>query len=317
VLTAALARRDRLPRHHPVDPDTARRIARFLADAADHRTGRNARPTIDSLAELAGCSERTVQRALKLLEALGVVVRVSEGRSILSRSERLQAWRNGSSHRRIAAEFALIVPLALARVVHRAGPRPVERVTPPGYSEGELVKSPDLRFFGQPKDRRRSRASPGAHSKRRPPGVTPAGLRASRLATGVQQRIGWLSAVSPRRLTALHRFAAQGWTPRDVHRALDEVLRARGWSVPDKIEQPAAYLAALLRGVDPGDRPGALEEAMQAEERQRREWLWATRFGTAECAHGQAAGDLPHPIDGHVVCPFCRHEREDRTDGAS
>lgn len=84
------------------------------------------------------------------------------------------------------------------------------------------------------------------------------------------------------------------------------MLRVRGWSVPDQIEHPPAYLAALLRNVDENDRPGALEEAMLAEERARREWLWQTTFGGRECEHGTLAGDLPHPVDGHLACPMCR-----------
>jgi hypothetical protein len=113
-------------------------------------------------------------------------------------------------------------------------------------------------------------------------------------------------------LTALHRFAVQRWTPRDVQLALDEVLRARRWSVPDRVEQPAAYLAALLRDVDPNDRPGALEEAMVEAERERREWLWRRDVaGSApECEHGQPAGDQPHPQTGVRACPLCRTERK-------
>jgi hypothetical protein len=253
-----------------------------------------------------------VQYALKLLEALGVVVRVVEGRSVMTRAERIWAWRNRSSHRQLAAEFALVVPRDLARLVHRPGRAPVERCTPPGYSVGELVKSREIGVLRGQKDRRMSRAAPGTHSRRREPASTPATARHHRLVAGVQKRIGWLSGVSPRRLTSLHRFAAQGWTPRDVHRALDELLRARAWSVPDRVEQPAAYLAALLRGIDPADRPGALDEAMAIEDAARREWLRKVTLTGRECEHGQPAGDLPHPIDGHKACPLCRRKEPPR-----
>jgi hypothetical protein len=91
--------------------------------------------------------------------------------------------------------------------------------------------------------------------------------------------------------------------------ACDEVLRARHWTVPDRIVQPAAYLAALLRDVDPADRPGALEEARLAEEKARRDWVWNTTFGTLMCPHAQPGADRPHPIDGHLACPLCRAER--------
>lgn len=87
------------------------------------------------------------------------------------------------------------------------------------------------------------------------------------------------------------------------------MLRARGWTVPDRIEHPAAYLAALLRDVDPADRPGALEEARLAEERTRRDWLWQTQHAGRECVHGYLAGDLPHPISGYLPCPMCRRNK--------
>lgn len=307
-MPAALERRDKLGRHYPVSVDTARIIARHLAAYADGRTGRQARPTVELLALEAGCCERTVQRALKLLEALGVVVRVVEGRSVMTRAERLWAWRNGSSHRQIAAEFALVVPRDLARVVHRPRPGPVDDVTPPGEAVGKQVCTDRSGFF-ESEDRRRSGAARRAHPRRRPPATKPATLHAQRLVAGVQRRIGWLSGVSPRRLTSLHRFAAQGWTPLDVQRALDEVLRARSWTVPDHVAQPAGYLAALLRDVDAGDRPGALIEAQLAEQRTARDWAWRIATGRApECPHGEPAGDQPHPITGVRSCALCRKE---------
>lgn len=133
-------------------------------------------------------------------------------------------------------------------------------------------------------------------------------VRRDRLIAGARTALPWLSGVSPRRLRWLGRFAAHGWTQRDVELACAEVLTARGWSVPRELAQPAAFLWALLREVDPGDRPTALIEAQLAEERARREWLWQTRFSANECPHGQPAGDLPHPIDGHLACPFCRKD---------
>src|SRR3954468_7081911 len=38
-----------------------------------------------------------------------------------------------------------------------------------------------------------------------------------------------------------------GWTPRDIDRALDDALATRGGRPPHRINQPAAYLATLLR----------------------------------------------------------------------
>lgn len=299
-------------RHHPVSLDTATMVARGFAGFADRRTGRACHPTNEQVAALAHCSVRTVQRVRRLLEDLGLMVTVVEGRSHMTREQRLQAWRNGSCARQLAAEVALTLPRHLARV-HRPGPRPVDDVTPPGYSEGDPGSPVKTRFF-EPKARMTSDAPRRTHSRRPPPAPTAAGARSQRLVAGVQRRIGWLSGVSPRRLTSLHRLAAQRWTPRDVQLALDGVLKARGWTVPDHVENPPAYLAALLRGVDPADRPGAVEEAMLAEERIRRAWAHRVNFDPTapRCPHGEPLGNVPHPLTAVRSCPLCRRASDGR-----
>lgn len=287
-------------REEHVDPHTVKRVARAHAAYADHSTGRNCRPTNERLAADLRMSERQIQRARRALKRLRLLVEITRGRSIMTRAERLAAWRRGSSHRRIAAEFALV-----SRRHPQACRCTVERVIPPGSNEVRRVSHLGREFFRR-RDRWMNGAPPRTHYQERPRTVTTRQVRAQRLITGVQSRLGWLSGTSPTRLRSLHRFAAHGWTPRDVHRACDDVLRSRGWSIPDRIEHPAAYLAALLRDVDPADRPGALEEAMREQELVRREWLWQTTFGDRECAHGALAGDLAHPITGHLACPQCR-----------
>ena len=94
-------------RNHHVDPDTVIAVARGHAHYADHKTGRDCRPTNARLVELCRVSLSTVQRARRVLEALGLVRRLVQGRSFMTRAERLQAWRRGSSHRKVAAVFAL------------------------------------------------------------------------------------------------------------------------------------------------------------------------------------------------------------------
>src|SRR3954452_17387663 len=96
-----------LCREHHVDPDTVVAVAGTMAHFADHRTGRDCRPTNDRLSAVGQISVSTVQPARRGLQALGLVVEVVAGRSVMTRAERLAAWRRGSSHRRVAAEFAL------------------------------------------------------------------------------------------------------------------------------------------------------------------------------------------------------------------
>jgi DNA-binding transcriptional ArsR family regulator len=138
VRGAVAARRD-LCRAHHVDPDTVLAVARGMAGFADFRTGRNCRPTNARLVELLRVSLSTVQRARRVLKELGLVVELLAGRSIMTRAERLTAWRRGSSHRRLAAEFALC-----SRRHHRPHRRPpaVERDTPPAAPKERCSRWP-------------------------------------------------------------------------------------------------------------------------------------------------------------------------------
>jgi hypothetical protein len=298
----ALAERRDLCRAHHVDPDTVAAVARGMAHYADHRTGRDCRPTNARLVELVRMSLSTVQRARRVLKALGLVVELIAGRSVMTRSERLAAWRRGSSHRRIAATFAL----CSRRQRRRPRLRAVERDTPPGATgDNSSTHHPKIHLHATAET---TRAAPRpAHTKgvcrpgrRRPDSAT------RRLVEGVRARLRWLSGVSvPRLAPTLHRFAQAGWTPRDVDRAVVDSLGARGWRLPRELHQPAAYLATLLREVDPGDRPGALDEWIAAQEHAQRAYERQLLHGIP-CAHGVPAGDKASPMRGTVACALCR-----------
>ena len=90
-----------------------------------------------------------------------------------------------------------------------------------------------------------------------------------------------------------------------MDRAVAGALAARGWRLPRELRQPAAYLAGLLRELDPADRPGAEDEQRAAVERAQRAYERQLVYGTP-CAHGQPAGDVPSPLRGHLACPACR-----------
>src|SRR3954470_8663815 len=125
-----------LCREHHVDPDTVVAVARAMAHFADYRTGRDCRPTNDRLSAVGQISVSTVQRARRVLKALGLVVELVAGRSVMTRAERLTAWRRGSSHRRVAAEFALCS--RRRRPLRPQGRRAhVDRDTPPSASKSK------------------------------------------------------------------------------------------------------------------------------------------------------------------------------------
>jgi DNA-binding transcriptional ArsR family regulator len=306
-------------REFSVAPDTALAVARAHAAHADFRTGRGCRPTNERLVELARVSLSTVQRARRALEALGLVRRQVEGRSIMSREERLQAWRRGSSHRQVAAEFALCSRRRRAPKVSTpkvgegandlgADPQSVDGDTPPGaknVSSLSHLRSTHLRRQTEKNEEEALRAPSPTGKRRRAGGAHPG---AGRLADAVLRRLLWLAGVSPRRITpTLSRFARAGWTDRDVELAVRDVLARRSWKVPAPatLRQPAAYLAGLLREWDPADRPTAAEE--WERELQRREDAYALQLRTGTpCRHGRPAGDVPSPTRGHLACPLCR-----------
>jgi hypothetical protein len=303
-------------REFSVASDTALAVARAHAAHADYRTGRGCRPTNARLVELARVSLSTVQRARRALEALGLVRRLVEGRSIMTRSERLEAWRRGSSHRQVAAEFALCsrprrAPKMSTPKVREgandlgAGPLPVDGDTPPGakrVSSFSHLRSTHLRRRTEKNEEAAPRLAPTSKSG------TGGGLHpgTGRLVQDVLRRVWWLRGVSPARITpTLSRFARGGWTVRDVELAVRDVLTRRSWKVPAKLKTPAAYLADLLRELDPADRPTAAEEL--ARQLERAEDAYRLQLATgAPCRHGRPAGDVPSPTRRLLACPECR-----------
>jgi hypothetical protein len=315
VCDAVRAQRD-VCRQHKVDPDTVVAVARAHAAFADYRTGRSCAPTNARLVELAQCSLSTVQRARRVLKALALLVEQLRGRSTMTRDERLQAWRRGSSHRRVASVFALCSRRARGAKMgarkqsirlQSTGARPaiVERDTPPGawgLKTDALFTSGHLRAETENEEGAPRPLTPKGSAERRAPRLDPA---ARRLAEATRLRLRWLAGVPVSRLAPmLTKRARAGWTARDVERTAADVLTARGHRVPRDLRQPAAYLAGLLRDVDPADRPGALDDQLRAWERAQREHERQLRVGTP-CPHGQPAGDVPSPR-GHLACPSCR-----------
>jgi len=306
------ARRDVCAGHH-AQPDTVVAVARGHLAYADFATGRGCRPTNERLVADVQVSLSTVQRARRVLKALGFVVELVAGRSFLTREERIEAWGRGSAHRQLAAEFALCSRRDRPRRPTRGRAYPqvhrpvVERDTPPpSYvvrGESQLSRT-HLRATAETRKAAPRPAPTEGGTKR---GGRRGHPLARRLAEGTQRRLSWLRGVPLSRLVPLLTpHALAGWTPRDVERAADEGQAVRGWNVvPAKLDHPASYLAKLLHGRDPADRPGAVDEFMAAIEAAGRRHELQLRIGTP-CAHGQSAGDVPHPAHGHLACPLCR-----------
>lgn len=93
---------------------------------------------------------------------------------------------------------------------------------------------------------------------------------------------------------------------RDVIDTIETVLTGKGFTLPDAIENPAAYLAWLLREVDPEVPPHVWAEIEIQRERDRRARL-AAIAASPDCPHGTPGGDLPTAA-GVASCPFCRRD---------
>jgi hypothetical protein len=305
-------------REHRVDPETAHKVARGMAAYADHRTGRGCRPTNARLVEDLRLSLSTVQRARRALKALGLVVELVRGRSIMTRAERLEAWRRGSAHRQVAAEFALCsrrrsAPRMRAPEVGEplndlgAPVHSVDGDTPPGAKRVKRfshLRSTHLRRRTETRNAAPRRAPAKEGRERKGAGVD---VGAWLLAQAVQRRVSWLRGVSARRTApALGKFARAGWTAEDVQLGIRDVLAVRGHVVPAELRHPAAYLAGLLRDLDPADRPTVLEDAFRAAEAAERHFHDHLRVFGAPCPHGEPAGDVPTPLRGLILCPACR-----------
>jgi hypothetical protein len=96
---------------------------------------------------------------------------------------------------------------------------------------------------------------------------------------------------------------------RDVELGARDVLAVRGHRVPAELRHPAAYLAGLLRDLDPADRPTVHEawvaERAAAERAGRRVRVLAL---AGKCAHGVPADGAGQPSRGVAPCPACRPE---------
>jgi hypothetical protein len=311
VKTTLQLHRDVCRAHH-VEPDTVLSVARGMASYADYSTGRDCRPTNDRLVADVQVSLSTVQRARRVLKALGFVVELVAGRSFLTREERLAAWRRGSAHRQLAAEFALCSRRDRPRRPHRDRSHPqvhrsaVERDTPPGSPKESLASHLSSTHLQATAETKKAAPRPAPTKRVTSRGRRPGHPLARRLTEGVQRRLSWTRGVPAARLIPLLTpHALAGWTPRDVERAADDTRAVLGWKIPARLDHPAAYLARLLRGVDPADRPGALDKLIAASEAAARRHELQLRIGTP-CSHGQPAGDVPHPVHGHLACPLCR-----------
>jgi hypothetical protein len=236
--------------HNPVSLKSLVAVAQARASFADHRTGRNCRPTNERLAQMTGLSVRTVQRASTALRLLGVATEVMRGRQ-RTRVERYASWRVGDRGRGWASVWALHDCRIMLLSSHPEGSLFVPK------------KSPKTFLTTQP---RRIRAGSSAATRRTSPETHALALAnkwvvdkqtppwARRYRTGTP----WARV--------LRKPAQHGWTPRDINTLISDWVATGHW-LPESPHKPIGLLGAMLAAHgDLNSRPSAYDVAREQEE---------------------------------------------------
>ncbi|MFV8233937.1 hypothetical protein [Mycolicibacterium fortuitum] len=214
-----------------VRAETVLRVAGVLAAHADHATGRHCAVTNAVVAQAAGCTARTVSTVRCVLREAGLAVEVRRGTGSAAAPQtvrRPSVWHLVSRRE----------PVDSSAVFHLPPTRRVRRLTQVGKN------SPSAR----------KRAPRSKSSSKQPPQrarrYAPRPLHVQRLAAGIVAKSHGLGAVHPGHICeALIRSGLDldAWTARGITDALDADMRTRGWSWPNHIERPGAFLATRLR----------------------------------------------------------------------
>ena len=274
---------------NPVSLKALVRVAQARARYADHRTGRNCRPTNERLAADTGYSVRTVQRADAALRLLGVATEVLRGRQ-RTRVERLASWRVGDRGRGWASVWALHDDTQLARLMGALSPHPEGSPFREQPAVDKWVATGTRRPAGV--------GERGAHRRASP---DPGGCRLAAAWRADPHAPPWArrySAIAWARLLAAP--ARHGWVPRDVSQLIADWIGVRGW-VPDDPHKPIGLLGAMLAWHgDLTERPAAVDMAREAAElaaaraRVAAQLADRDRAGAARAAGRAALGGAGH-----------------------
>jgi len=236
--------------NNPVSLKALVAVAEARASFADHRTGRNCRPTNERRAAITGLSVRTVQRASTALRLLGVATEVMRGRQ-RTRAERFASWRVGDKGRGWASVWALH-----DNRIHPLSPHPGGSSLPKKTSRKSVLTTPTRRqAAGSSAAARRTSPDKGALAlankwvldEQSPPW-------ARRFRTGTPW--AWV-------LTGV---ARHGWTPRDINQLITDWIGTGHW-IPESPHKPIGLLGAILAAHgNLAERPAALDEAREREE---------------------------------------------------
>jgi hypothetical protein len=269
--------------NNPVSLKSVVAVAEARASFADHRTGRNCRPTNERIAQRTGLSVRTVQRASTALRLLGVATEVMRGRQ-RTRAERYASWRVGDHGRGWASVWALH-----DNRFHALSPHP----------EGSLL---DIHNSCKTSLTTRTRPKAGRSAASRRPAPNPQALTLANRWIGNQQSPPWARRYRTGTPWApvLATVAEHGWTPRDLNQAITDWIGTGHW-IPDTPHKPIGLLGAILAAHgNPAERPSALEEAREAAEAALARKRIAAQFAEQDAARrAREAGRAALSGSGH------------------
>lgn len=236
--------------HNPVSLTTLMAVAEARASFAEHRTGRNCRPTNQRLADMTGLSVRTVQRASTALRLLGVATEVMRGRQ-RTRDERFASWRVGDKGRGWASVW----------VLHDCRTQPLSP-----HPEGSSFSRQGSFQRKLTTENRRPRAGSSGASRHDSPDHRAIALANKWIVD--QQSPSWARRYRTGTPWApiLAGPARHGWTPRDINTLIRDWVGTGHW-LPESPHKPIGLLGAMLAAHgDLSQRPSAYEVAREHEE---------------------------------------------------
>lgn len=260
-----------------IRPDRVLRAAMVLAAHADHGSGRHCAVTNATVAQGAGCSERTVSTVRKVLSAAGLAVLIRQGHG--SPDSARGAWRPAVWH-----------------LISR--PKPVDNAVGGGAvcdlppSRRDRRVSPERSSSPSARERaRRSKSNPPQTSpKRGQRRCAPRPLHVQLLAADLVREAplsfghGHIGQICDALMASGLDLAS--WTGKSLMQALDADTKARGWNSPKRVERPGAFLLARLQLLP--TRPAVVEHGGLAARRAARE-ATAAQEATGETRQSAAA----------------------------
>lgn len=206
-------------------------VAAVMAEHADHGTGRHVAVTRATIANRVGCSPDTVTVAWRLLRVTGWAVEAQRG--------------HGSPATPTGGRRPSVYHL-----VSRRQPRPTVHNPDLPPKAGVCISSSVDKYSPSAHT---ARAKEPSSKKRRPCRAAPRPLPIQRLAAQLVARShglhhGHIGAICDAIIAA--GIDPKLWSARAITDALNADMAARGWSWPDHIHRPAAFLSSRLRRLD-------------------------------------------------------------------